>query len=231
MISSRLGLLSLCATALGVMAFGATAVHAEAGSNWLILMSNGEVLTGSQLNASIGAETDKTAILLTQILKLKVETSCSAFEVRGAELIGEGTISQGRLVLSGCITKINGVANVNCTPHSAGEPAGTVATNNVTGLIKGGTILILPINEGMRFFTWEMPETCPVGEKVSFFGEISLKDCEEKFSTHLAKHLVEEYAPSTAMWAINETAEHRVTIDGGAWIFLTGAHAGLAFAG
>lgn len=243
MIRSRFGLLALCAVVFGVMAFGATAAQAEKGANWLILMSNGEVLTGAQLNALVVGETDKTGILLTTILKIKTEISCPKFTVEKAKLIAEGSISEGSVVFEGCTTKLNGVANANCVPHTTGRGAGVVATEPATGLIKlhpltvegkevkDETVLILPVNAEMRFATLLMSEACPIGEKVPIFGEFSIKDCEGKFLEHLVKHLIEEFAPLTELWAISNTAEHKATIDGSAWAFLAGEHSGLKFAG
>jgi hypothetical protein len=242
MSRSRFGLLALCAVVFGVMAFGAAGAQAEPLANWLILMANGEVLTGAQLNATVNAETDKTGILLTKILGIKTEITCPTFEIIGGKLIKEGTISAGKLKFSGCTTRLNGVTNANCVPHSAGAGAGVVETDTATGLIKlhelkpsgvkDETVLFLSTREDMRFALLEMSELCPIGEKVPIIGgEFSIKDCEGLFLKHLVKHLVEEFAPLTTIWAISKTEEHIATIDGSAWAFLTGEHKGLAFAG
>jgi hypothetical protein len=243
MIRSRFGLLALCAVVFGVMSFGAAGAHAEAGANWLILTKAGVLKTGAELNALVNGKTDKTGILLTTILKIKTEISCPKFNIEKAKLIKEGTISEGSVIFEECTTKLNGVANANCVPKTTGRAAGTVATEPATGLIKlhplivegkevkDETVLILPINAEMRFVTLLLSEACPIGEKVPISGEFSIKDCEGKFLTHLVEHLVEEFAPLTELWVITNTAEHKATIDGSAWAFLAGEHAGLKFGG
>jgi hypothetical protein len=241
MIRSRFGLLALCAVVFGVMAFGATAAQAEVGANWLILTKAGVLKTGAELNALIEGETDKTGILLTTILKIKTEITCPTFKVEKAKLIKEGTISEGSVIFSECTIKLNGVANANCVPHTTGRGAGIVATEPFTGLIKlhllkpsevkDETVLIAPVNTEKRFATLIMSEACPIGEKVPIAGELSIKDCEGKFLEHLVKHLTEEFVPLTELWTISNTAEHKTTLDGSAWMFLGGEHAGLKFAG
>jgi hypothetical protein len=241
MTRSKFGLLALCAVVFGVMSFGAASAHAELGATWLILMSDGKVLTGAELNASINGEKDTLLILLTEVLKIPTQIDCEKFKIENAKLIELGAISEGFIVFEECKILLNGVVNANCTPHSKGRGAGIVATEPSTGLIKlhklepsgvkDETVLILPVNAEMRFSTLEMAEACPIGEKLPVFGKFSIKECKNEFLKHLAKHLIEEFAPLTELWVITKTAEHKAIIDGSAWVFLTGAHAGLAWAG
>lgn len=242
MIRTKLGLLGLCAVVLGVMAFSASAAQAEAGASWLILMANGEVLTGAQLPATIEGEIENSdASLLTEILKIPTKILCTAGTLTSAELIGTGSVKKGAKVkFTGCKTFLKGEATANelCLPHTKGTAGGTVETNAGHALIvlhtlEGGTkdelVEILP-DEGETFATLEMNEACPIGEKVPIKGKFVVKDCEGKFLEHLVKHLIIE-GPLTHLFAISDTAEHKSTIDGSAWIFLSGAHAGLKWGG
>ncbi len=62
-------------------------------------------------------------------------------------------------------------------------------------------------------------------------GSLTLKDCENLALTHLVEHLVEQFTPLTELWTISKTTEHKATLLGSAWAFLTGEHEGLKWSG
>jgi hypothetical protein len=234
MIRTRLILLGLCAALFGVMAFGASGAQA---AKWLILMSNGEVLTGEQLPATVGISLESNAILHTEVLKVKFLVTCTSAELLGASLEGEGKVtSGGRVRFKGCIGETNGSVNANCTPKANGEPEGTILTNEGKGqlVLHEGTVgltKIEPKTAGGAFATLEMKPPCPVGEKLPINGVLYLKDCENMLELHLGNHLIEE-GPLTEMWATsNNNTEHKAHILGSALAFLTGAHLNLAWGG
>jgi hypothetical protein len=239
MIRTKLMLLGLCAALFGVMAFGASGAQA---AKWLILMSNGEVLTAEQLLANLGAEIDSPKLILhTEVLKDKYLIECTGLELIGVGLESEGKLTEGgKVKFTGCVGLVNGSVNKLCTPKSNGTTQGTILTNEgkgvlvlheLTGGTKDGLTKIEPKVAGGSFVNLEMEEGCAIGEKLPINGVLYVKDCEGKLETHLVKHLGEE-GPLTELWATsNKTEEHTAHILGSVWFFLTGAHAGLAWSG
>jgi hypothetical protein len=236
MIRSKLGLLGLCAVVVGIMAVSASAAQAEAGANWLILTSGGAVKTGAELHAAvIGSLENNTGSLLSRVLGINVQILCTAATLVGVSLEGTGSLTNGgKVKFSGCSVDLNGAAAPECAVHSAGQPVGTVETLAGKGLlvlIGGvGRTLIEP-KEGETFANLNMGEECPIGENIPVRGKLVIKDCENKLSTHLVTHLIEEDTVNSDLWVLNKTEEHKATIDGSALASLTGAHAGLAWAG
>jgi hypothetical protein len=234
---SRFGLLGLCAVLFGIMAFGASAAQAEAGSHFWILNSSGTKIDAGSLHATIGLKKDTAVnILHSKILGVAVLFLCTELEAQNATLEGEGKISSGGKVLfTGCTTDLNGTANAACTPKDATTGVeGTILTQPLHSLVILGTggetlLNILPDKEE-TFANIEMGSKCPIGTKVPVIGKLALKDCEGKATTHLEKHLVEPApAPFTELWTISKTVEHQATLLGSAWGFLTGEHATLLF--
>jgi hypothetical protein len=245
MLRTKLVPLSLCAALFGVMTFAAAGAQA---AKWLILMSNGEVLTAEQLLANLQAEIDtSTLILHTEIMKVKFLVECTGIQLKGVGLESEGKLTQGgKVKFTDCKGRTNGALNASCTPKSNGEPEGTILTNEGKGQlvlhesenVKIGLIKVEPKNVGAQFVTLEMKEACPVGEKVPIFGVFYVKDClyklgacEYKLETHLVTHLWEE-GPLTDLYATaTKNSEHTVHILGSAWLSLAPEHETLAWSG
>jgi hypothetical protein len=230
MIRTKLMLLGLCAALFGVMAFGASGAQA---AKWLILTSGGVAKTGEELKAAVGGEVDTTPVLHTEVLKDKYLVECTGFTTVGVNLEGEGKVTEGgKVEFTGCTGKINGVANSNCNPKSSGKPEGSVLTNEGKGqlvLREGVGETKLEPKTGTTFATLEMKEACPIGEKLPINGVLYLSD--SHLETHEVKHLIVEGA-GTEMWATaNKTEEHKATITGSGWVFLTLEHSGLAWDG
>ncbi len=244
MIHSRLGAFGLLVLTLGVVAFLASAAEAEVGAKWLVLSKAGEAIDTAKLPVLLKGEIESTnkEILLTEILKIKVEKTCSGVELVGMELIGEGKLKAGgKLKFTGCRLLLNGVESKPCLPHTKGAPAGTLETNALKGelllhklenekkeVIGTDPLILLEPSEGTFFMTLETGEECAIGEKIPILGKLYIKDCENGFEKHQVIHLIEE-GPLSEMWVISKTAEHKVKLDGSALVSLTGAHAGLAW--
>jgi hypothetical protein len=235
----------------GLMAFSATAAHAEKGARWLVLKTvGGAVMTETEIEegkVTGSLEVDTPGVLHTKIAGIAVLFECKKTAAVGAVLKGEGKIARGAKVeFSECITKLNGVTNAACEPNAGGTKKGVIITAAGHALIelfkltvegkevKDDIVRILPdgiIKEGKEepaktFATIEMSELCAIGEKVPVIGKATLKDCENLALTHLVKHLTET-GPGTELWTISETAEHVATILGSAWASLGGAGVGL----
>lgn len=253
MTRSRLGLFGLCAMVLGLMAFGATGAQAEVGAKWLVLTSAGVLKTGAELHAGVNLRTDTEGVLHSEILKIKTLFLCKKIEAINAKLQEEGIIGnsvvtngsglkEGRgskVKFSECTTDLNGAAAPECTPEdkSAEGGPGIIITKLGHALLKlheGNDITKILPDEGETFATISLPAACPIGTSVPVIGSLALKDCENMALTHLVEHLVEQYAPLTQLWTISKTEEHKATLLGSAWAFLTGEannHKGLKWSG
>ena len=269
MTRTRLGLLGLCAMLFGLMAFTATAAHAEVGAKWLLAkVENEKDVLIPFLPASIDLETDVPGVLHSKILGIEVLFLCTTIKAVNAKLLEEGSIGSvisenpethlklglgAKVKFSGCTTDLNGALAKECEPKDTSEEggAGIILTKPGHALLKlhvlkitdepGGPnekkleikhdiVKILP-DTGETFATIQLPAGCPIGTSVPVIGSLALQDCKELGLTHLVKHLVEQFAALTELWTISKTNEHKATLLGSAWAFLTGAHEGLKFSG
>jgi hypothetical protein len=226
MIRSKLGLLGLCAMVVGVMAISASA--AQAAGSWLV--GSTEITNSSTLPAELAGEIEGTsATLLTHLVGLKVAVSCTKFTTENISLKGEGKLTEGgKVVFTGCTVTEGGS---NCTVKSPGALTGTVASAEGKGelvLHEGGVVLtkIQPKSEEAGFATLRFEGECALPESNKVTGVLYVKDCEGKAETFAKKHLIEQ-GPLTSLTVGKDTAEHLETsIDGSAWVFLTGTDAG-----
>jgi hypothetical protein len=238
MSRSRFGLLAISAMVLGLMAISVASAQAVK-PEWMV---NGVNLTNNTLLPEVqikeieklpGTE-ERHLVLLTEILKDKVEILCPEAKLVNVKLNGTGGTTEGQVHFNGCVTKINGTVNTSCKPHSVGAEAGLIITEKGLGNIVLGTgsvpELLIKSQVGETFVTLLMNEACPIGEKVPIKGEFLIKDCNNKFETEEVEHLIEE-GPGTHLFVISDTAEHAAKIDGSAWIRLVGAHLGLKWSG
>jgi len=260
MTRTKLGLLGLCAMVFALMAFGATGAHAEKGAKWLILNAKGELKTGAELNAPINLRTDTTGILHSEILKIKTLFLCTTIEALNAKLLAEGAIGNtlsenpetklllglgSRVRFSGCTTDLNGAAAPECTPKDTTPELGgegiiltklghaLLKLHELADKTKDDILKILP-DTGETFATIQLPAACPIGTSVPVIGSLALKDCENLALTHLIEHLAEAFTPLTELWTISKTEEHKASLLGSAWAFLTGElnnHKGLKWSG
>jgi hypothetical protein len=253
---ARLGLRATATLISAVTLFllvNVTGAFAEAGSRWLILTSIETIKTTEELPVSLTGEMVGKETLLTKLVGVKFEKTCSAVEITGLKLEGESSIAPGaKLKFTGCKIFINGVESKVCIPHTSGAPAGTLETNKLRGDLglhplknakgefikneKGEIILHGPIRldpeAGETYMTLELGTgECSVGEKVPILGTFYAHDVEGGgIETHRVKHLIEE-GPGTAVWIISKTEEHKVILDGQALLYLNGAHSGLKWGG
>jgi hypothetical protein len=241
MIRRVLKLISLSVMLMVALAVIASAAQAEENAKWLILTATGLVKTGEELQAILESALENAdGSLLTKIVGIKVKFLCSTATLVGANLEGGGKITSGfKIKFTGCATYLNEELAPECETHSSGQSVGTILTNELKGLIvlhepsagvKEGVVRIEPM-VGTTLVTLTLGAACPAGNNVPIIGNLYVKDCEGKFTTHLVKHLAEELKALTKMWAISKTTEHIATLDGSTLVFLGGAHAGLAWGG
>ena len=235
-------LTGLLAVALGVMAFGATAAHAELGAVWKV---KGAAVT-DELKAQIQVTELETyaptgvkeGILLTKTGLTKVEILCTAMKFVDMLMKVLGVVL-GKVHFEGCVTKLNGGAAAGaCKPHSPGAAEGLIETELLKGLLKLhetalGTkvdlVLVAP-DEGEKFVTLKMGKEagseCSIGAEFLIKGEFFLKDCQEELLKEKGEHLLEE-GPLGAL----KFGENPATLDGSAKVGLIGAHLGMTWSG
>jgi hypothetical protein len=216
-------LIALLTLALGLIAFGATAAQAETGAFWEV---NGSKLSGS---ANVQAENDTAHFtLLTEVGTTKIEILCGPIKLVGATIAGTGFT--GKFHYEECVTLSGGVVLKRCPVKSPGASVGLIETNALKGLLKltaaKEDVLELFPASGSAFDTEEFGILCAFGIEFDVTGKFTLKDCQEEGLVNKVKHLVEEGPLSALLFGGNAA-----TIDGSAFVFLNGAHAGLTFSG
>ena len=227
-----LGLCALVFALIGIASGGAQAASPE----WLVLEGT-KVTEGTGGQLTLAKETN--AILHSKISGVSVLFECPTIEAVEARLGAAGTIAEGKIKYSGCVTKLNGVESKPCEPVNAGTEKGVIVTKPGHAVFvlhefitKDELTKVLP-DIGNTLAVIEMSKECSIGAKVPVIGELFLKDCENKFLEHLERHLVEE-GPLTRLFVISETEEHKASLLGSAWAKVLfnglfrfyGAHAG-----
>jgi hypothetical protein len=202
--------------------------RAEESAQWIVAKTKVTASLSPLLKMSL-ENNDET--LLSKILGIKIEKLCTSSELIEAKLGIEGKISSGaKIKLSGCQMKLNGVLSKECEPHT-GELKGVIITKALQGLLvlhEGAGIFQLKPASGETFMVVEMGAECPVGQKITAGGVLTLKDA--ALTTETVEHLVAE-GPLTNLWFISNTPEHKVTADGGVIFSLAGEHAGQQWSG
>ena len=216
---------------LGLIAIGAQAAQAEPGANWR--MNGANVVVALLPSLQIGAVENNTLSLLTRVAGVSVTFLCTGEELIGAKLETEGRITAGfKIKLTGCVTLLNGMLSAVCTPFSAGQPLGTVLSNELKGLLvlhEGQGLIRIEPKMGETLKVYEFHEECPL-PAIPLKGKLFLKDCKNELRVELVTHLFEQ-GPLTHLYVISDTAEHAVNFDGSATMILTGAHAGFTWSG
>jgi hypothetical protein len=176
---------------------------------------------------------NNTISVLTRVI-FNIEILCTGIQIVGAKLEVEGRITPGfKIKKTGCNNKIEGKLSKTCIPSSAGQPAGTVETVGLKGLLvlhgTEGLIRIEPL-EGENLIVYKFGEECALPESMPLKGKLFLTDCQGALGTEQVTHLFSQGA-LTDLFMLSKTAEHAATVDGSLIFGLTGAHAGLAWSG
>ncbi|HMJ23295.1 MAG TPA: hypothetical protein VK513_15370 [Terriglobales bacterium] len=229
--TSRLfGLLALLA---GLMAFSATAAQAEPGAYWEV---GGTQIKDKTLLPSFNIRNDSPHIILLSKSGLAtLEIDCTEFELFFG-LLHELGRATGSIEFNGCITRLAGSEAPLCKPHSPATPEETIITESLEGLLKlhkpaaGGTEDVLelkPVNAAGPFVKLNLGSGKCAIKGADLTGVIFLKDCKGLGLTNEREHLFEEFKALTKLLY----GANPATIDGSAWAFLTGAHAGELWSG
>src|ERR1700709_32027 len=186
----------LLVLALGIMALGATLTHADPNAIWKINGTNNTSTLKPQVQVTeletLAGKGVKEGILLTKVGATKIEILCTEMKLVDA-LLGLTGSAIGKFHFSGCVTKLNGIVNIACKPHSPGAANGLIETNALTGLIvlhilkngegkeigKDELLQIIPPASGI-FVTIVLgapgiANECAIGEKFDITGAAFLK--------------------------------------------------------
>lgn len=238
---SRRGL-GLCALTFSLTVLAAGAAQAETGAKWNVVNAKGELVevkAGGLLPSIRLKEVEAGETLLTQVAGIKIEKKCTGYELLGAKLEAEGKIGAGvKTRFTGCKFILNGKVSSACEPHTNGQGKGVLESTAAKGLlvlhkltngVLDPIVRIEPVL-GETFMILETGEECAIGEKMTMFGKLTLKDAQNELTTEKVVHLVEE-GPLTEMWFLTKTPEHLVKFDGSATGELSGEHVGLKVSG
>jgi len=233
-------LTGLLALVLGAMAFSTTVAQAETGAHWNVDQISFESF-GGKLNVEVQSTIEGSfGVLLTKVATVKVEILCTTIRLKDALLKANGGAT-GKAHFEGCITKINGIAEPACKPHSPGAPEGLIETNVLDALIvlhENKTVDLVQVlpTSGSIFVTVVLGIENPAlneclisikfGEKFNVTGNFFLKDAQGELLLEKIKHLVIEGPLSALLFSGNAA-----TIDGSSNLFLDGVHKGLTFSG
>lgn len=205
------------------------------GPSWRILDSSGS--TATELKAAITSRADsKDLTMETHVVKLNPAITCTTFELIGSNLEKEGTLTLGsKIRFTGCEVYAKSPLEkpLGCHIHTAGKPAGTIESNELKGelvLHEKDTEPLIRIKPSGSTLATLLTSECTVPEVMAITGILYFKDCEGRIEVHQVKHLIEENF-RTSMSVGADTVEHLETnFVGSAWLELSGAHSGLAWA-
>jgi len=246
MFRSRLGLLSLSAVVLGLMAMSASS--AQAGLSWLVLNAAHTIATeiqapGGVINLLVPVTGERESAHLSLKAKLvntEVIFTCNGLTTAGIHLAQEGKLTEGfKATFSGCELysgpgPLDGL--IACTVKTAGSPSGTLVTNELKGSLvlnesevqmliepraAGGSLIVIRLEGG----------GCGYPESNQLKGVLYLKDTSA--TTHGEKHLVVQGPTAGQLYFGNHSNEQleKTKINGSAWFKLGGmTHAGLHWA-
>ena len=250
MVRSRV--LWLCALALGLMAFAASAAQAETGAHWNVVEASGKLVQIPGTNdllpqAEIKEIENSTAeLLFTTAGGTKVAILCTSAKFdEGGLLQANGGLSAGKILFTGCLTKLNGVTSAACVPKGGGAPATQILTLKGKGLIVLDKLASGEVDDfvkitpesGKLFSKIELGEECAIGEFVNVEAKAAgeglwikdegatSKESNESFLTEKPEHLIVEALQG--LIALGQPA----TIDGKALVRLNGAHLNLKWGG
>jgi hypothetical protein len=242
MIRSILGLkaLGMCALVLGLMAVWAGAAQAEfTGGTWTYFNSSGQLKTfeGALAEPELGAKVDVTVVLHAEALEgTKVLYECKAISAAAGSKIKAGGVALGKVKFTECVTFLNGVASAPCKPKGGSVTTNLIKTQTLLHKLAEGTIDKILIAEGeteagaaANFATIESEGACALGTKIPVGGKVATLPSNP--TTHEVEHLITAFPALTSAWILSNTPEHKASILGSGWVFLTGAHSGLKFAG
>jgi hypothetical protein len=222
------------------MAVWAGAAQAEeTGGKWTYINASGELKTfeGALAEPEVGGKIDVTFVLHSEALGgTKILYECKAFSAAAGSKLKPNGVILGKLIFSECDTFLNGVLSKPCVPKDGKITTNLIKAQMLLHKLAGGTIDKILIAEGetetgtaTHLALIDSTATCALGIKVLVGGKLALEPSNP--TTHEVEHLFKEFPALTHLWLFSDTAEHKASLLGSGWLFLTGVHAGLKWAG
>jgi hypothetical protein len=214
--------------ALVLFVAAAGTAQAEKGASWMVKGKNIE--NGGTLKPLLQSTTENGEVqLLFTLGGLPGSVLCTTMELVNFKMLGEGTLSEGKIKFSKCRTIFNGKVIEACAPKSKG---GLGIVESAPGpalfvLAGGAGVIKFKPAEGEFFTIFETSEECALFENVLVGGELALRDCQGKFKEELVSHLLEADPAASTLKAFGNPA----TLDGSIQATLAGEHSGLAWSG
>jgi hypothetical protein len=184
----------------------------------------------SGLSPAVQVKTVESSFVIhSEVSSIKVEITCTGASLEKTTLQPEGLVSgESKVKLTGCTTKLNGIKQLSCEPRVGAENGVIVSNELKTSLALSENRWIVQVvpKTGETLGTITTSEECLAGKEIAVLGKFTLKDLE--LEKEEEGHLFVE-GPSTELWLISKTEEHKATVSGSAIFSLTGAHTGLAW--
>lgn len=221
----------------GLAMFGATAAQAEVGAHWNI---NGTALNNNTLLPALATTLNGSGSLLARAIAELLRISCTTLTLEEAVLKSEGG-ALGKAKFSGCAISSKKKETEEWSTLAACEPKtgtenGVILTRLLKALIVLGesslSLLRVEPEEGTTLVIIKTTGTeCGFGSSIPIIGKFAAEDGKAEFKMEQVTHLLLE-GPSTELWILSKTAEHKATVTGTADVFLTGMeHVNLKWSG
>jgi hypothetical protein len=241
MISTKLGLLGLCAAVVGMISVSSGAAQG-ATLSWLILDEKKVVAT--ELKAELSTAFDSQHLVLhVKIDGMTGAITCRIMSLSLVSLELKGKLNDGgraTFIECGVYKKVPLSEPFPCTVKSPGAPVGRIETGELKGelvlhtLASGGQQVLAKVQskaglEGNLATIRFEGAGCPLPESIVLHGTLYLKDFHNQATVHKAEHLVEQ-GPLTSLYLGGHSADQLAItkILGSAWIRLAaGDHADL----
>lgn len=214
---------------LVLCAYAAGAAKAEKGASWMVNGKNIE--SESTLKPLLQSTVENEMLLLFTIAGISGKVLCKGMQFVNFRLLGEGTLSEGKIKFSECETYVEGKLTKECAPKTGGA-SGIIESAPgpaLLGLAGGQGVIKFKPGKGEFFMVFEMGEECALGVNISIVGELVLKDCQNKMKEELVSHLLEADASSTLK--VVGAAGKPATLEGSILVTLAGEHTGLKWSG
>ena len=173
---------------------------------------------------------EKEGVVLTASVfegAVLAELRCTKIELSGIHLGEKGSLSAGgKVKVTGCTTWFNEEESPECILHSSGQPAGTIVTNKLKGLLleyKEDPVVELTPESSTTYVSLIAGSECVLGEELAIDGKLVFKDCEALGTSLLVTHLIEEEAELTELSFFDGSAH----LEGSATVALAGEHKAL----
>jgi hypothetical protein len=224
MTRSRLSLQALGLWAIVLMTF-ATVAQAEKGAQWMV---NGKNIENGTLKPLLQSTVESDMVFLFTLGGIAVKVLCKAMELVNFSLLAEGSLSEGKIKFSQCVTIVKESVVLPCLPNTGGA-VDVIESSAGAGLfvLVGGVGMILFKPAKGEFFTvFKTSEECALGADIKIEGELVLKDCQNKFKEEATTHLLEADPSSTL-----KVGSKPATLEGSLNVKLVGEHSNLQWSG